>query len=96
MKVLITGASGFVGGYLVDELYSRGYEIKAVVRKTSKVDQFKNKVELVYADLEKIETVEPHLQDVDYVIHSAAITKAINAAEYYKYNTQPTLKLAAG
>ncbi|MEM9024666.1 MAG: NAD-dependent epimerase/dehydratase family protein, partial [Bacteroidota bacterium] len=34
-RVLITGASGFLGGYLVDEALSRGYEVTAGIRETS-------------------------------------------------------------
>ncbi|MDO4789475.1 MAG: NAD-dependent epimerase/dehydratase family protein, partial [Porphyromonas sp.] len=34
-RVLITGATGFIGGYLVDEAIRRGYEVWAAVRKGS-------------------------------------------------------------
>ena len=34
MKILITGAGGFIGGFIVEEALSRGYETWAGVRKT--------------------------------------------------------------
>ena len=35
MKILITGAGGFIGGFIVEEALSRGYETWAGVRKTT-------------------------------------------------------------
>ena len=35
MKVLITGASGYIGRYLVDELIEHGHEVKALTRQSS-------------------------------------------------------------
>ena len=41
MKVLLTGGSGFVGGQLAKALVSRGDEVVALVRRSSKVDALK-------------------------------------------------------
>jgi len=35
MKILITGASGFIGGFLVDEAVAKGWEVWAGIRKSS-------------------------------------------------------------
>ena len=35
MKIMITGAGGFIGGFIVEEALSRGYETWAGVRKTT-------------------------------------------------------------
>ncbi|MCK5138385.1 MAG: NAD-dependent epimerase/dehydratase family protein, partial [Thermodesulfovibrionia bacterium] len=37
MKALITGATGFIGSHLVDELFKRGYKVTCLVRKTSDI-----------------------------------------------------------
>ena len=53
MKILITGATGFIGKFLVEELLTRGYtDITAVVRRTSNTDFLKSKgVKTVVADI---------------------------------------------
>lgn len=52
MKILITGATGFVGQSLVEALSAEGHQLYALVRKTSSVDVLKkNNVRLVYGDI---------------------------------------------
>lgn len=41
--VLVTGASGFLGTYIVQELLKRGYQVRAVVRDTAKGEYVQNK-----------------------------------------------------
>ena len=41
-KVAVIGATGFVGSHIVKELGSRGYQVEAIVRDTSKVPQNDN------------------------------------------------------
>lgn len=74
-KVIITGASGFVGSYLVNEFASNGYEVTAVVRnESSDVSAFhKNeKVNIVYCELKDIQTLKEKLSGCyDYFLHFA-------------------------
>lgn len=53
MLFLVTGASGYVGGHLVQELSERGLEVRAFVRPTSNTDKIKSlkNVEIFYGDL---------------------------------------------
>ena len=81
-KILITGASGFIGGFLVKEALERGYETWAGVRSTSSRANLQDKrirfIDLKYSDRELL-TVQ--LADFvrehgpwDYVIHNAGLT----------------------
>jgi dihydroflavonol-4-reductase len=45
MLIAITGASGFVGAYTVASLKRRGHQVRALVRKTSRVDHIRSSVE---------------------------------------------------
>jgi Nucleoside-diphosphate-sugar epimerases len=95
MRILITGASGFIGGFLVQEALDKGYEVWAAVRSSSShanlQDERINFIELKYND-ERIlakqlsSFVEVH-GEIDYVIHNAGLTKTINKNEFYKVNT---------
>lgn len=71
MRVLVTGATGFVGGRLVPELLERGHEVVALVRDASGYDS-PDGVEVVEADLLEPDSLPPAM-DVDaafYLVHS--------------------------
>ncbi|MEN2998923.1 MAG: NAD(P)-dependent oxidoreductase [Brevinematia bacterium] len=93
MRILITGASGFIGHHLVELLHKEGFEIKCLVRKTSKVDEIKDKVKLVYGEVTIPSSLEEAVKDVDYIIHAAGVVKAVSSKHYYLVNTQGTINL---
>jgi uncharacterized protein YbjT (DUF2867 family) len=73
-KILVTGASGYIGGRLVHELHARGYHVRVMVR--GNVFQYQNlwpDVEVVTADALKYETLGTALNGIHtafYLIHS--------------------------
>lgn len=73
MKVLVTGASGFLGGHLVDVLIAQGYEVKAFVRKTSHTSLLRDRgVELSYGDITDEDSLSLAVRDSKIVYHCAA------------------------
>jgi len=72
VKVLVTGATGFVGRRLLPRIINEGYSAVALVRSTSNTEGLPSEVEIREADLFAIETLEAAVQDVDVVIHLAA------------------------
>lgn len=73
MKVLVTGATGFLGSHLVERLVSRGDEVRALVRRTSDTSHLKNlKVALFEGDVTRPETIGPAVEGVEAVYHTAA------------------------
>lgn len=75
-KYLVTGASGFIGTALIEELCNNGEEIIAVVRnENSNINTFSNlaNIKIVYCDMEYIETLETKVKDrdIDACIHLA-------------------------
>ncbi len=95
-KILVTGASGFIGSFIVEEALAQGMEVWAAVRGTSS---------LKYLHDERIHTIMLNLSDesqllgalkkhqFDYVVHAAGATKALNKETFFKVNTQGTINL---
>jgi nucleoside-diphosphate-sugar epimerase len=74
--VLVTGATGFLGGRLVEVLNRQGYRIKALVRKSSKTAHLQALgVELCIGDLQDRASIEMAMRGAQVVVHAAADTR---------------------
>ncbi|MBN1155423.1 NAD-dependent epimerase/dehydratase family protein [candidate division KSB1 bacterium] len=86
-KVLVTGATGFTGGYLTEELAKRGYEVRALSLANQNVDKLKELgVDVVIGDLTNKETLIPAVEDVEIVFHIAAIFREQNVPNQYFFD----------
>lgn len=93
-KVLLTGASGFIGSRLRDRLEADGVEVVTLRRKASPPPKRGRSVEANYEDL-------PALREVflaerpAYVLHVAGVTKGVTYGDFRKGNVMPTENLLA-
>jgi len=100
-RLLITGATGFIGSFLTDEALKRSYDVYAGIRKTSSTifltDPRIRFVELDLSDKAQIKNTLQKLtnenQAPDYVIHNAGVTQAARQKDYFKVNTVYTRNL---
>ncbi|GHE46071.1 NAD-dependent epimerase/dehydratase family protein [Sphingobacterium griseoflavum] len=98
-KILITGASGFVGSHLAQAAADAGHEVHAAVRKSSDLTAIKSCVrQFVYPNFDDMEELRNFFdtQRYDYVIHAAALTKAKSEKEMYAVNVGVTERLLHG
>jgi nucleoside-diphosphate-sugar epimerase len=73
MRVLVSGANGFLGQKVVEQLLKRGHSVRALIRPTStEPAEWRNKVEIFRADLRVHDNLVSAFADVDSVIHAAA------------------------
>ena len=73
MKVLVSGASGFLGHYVVARLLERGHSVRAIVRPASPDPSWKGEIEIFRADLRVCSTCTA-FDGVDALVHLAAAT----------------------
>lgn len=93
--VLVTGATGFLGSRLVKAMVSKRYNVRALVRKTSRIDSLeKLKVEICYGDVTDRASLEPAFGGVNIVIHAAADTKG-NVVEGQRTTVNGTNNIVA-
>ena len=96
MKILITGASGFIGSFIVEEAVNRGFETWAAVRKSSsKAFLQDERIHLIELNLSSEEQLIEQLKDhqFDYVVHAAGVTKCLDKADFHRINTEGTQHL---
>lgn len=73
MTMLVTGATGFVGSHVLDELIIRGEHVRALIRDESKAEGLRNRgVEVVVGDLLDRQVLTRAVQGVQVVYHCAA------------------------
>jgi nucleoside-diphosphate-sugar epimerase len=97
MRILVTGASGFVGRALVEDLAAQGHRVRAAMRQPA--DIFSRTVEVVaVSDLARPLEWRPLLSDINAVVHLAGIahiTSGIAEDLYDRVNRAATAALAA-
>ncbi len=89
MKVLLTGASGFVGSHILDRLLARGLDVALLLRPTSSkafLEQHSGKVELRVGSIDDAESLRRALSGVSQVIHCAGCTQVVRTREFYEGN----------
>lgn len=100
--VLITGANGFIGSFIIEEALKKSYKVLAAVRNTAKKLAIENtaieKVTLSFGDKDlmtkQLKAIIEQYGKIDYVIHNAGITQANNTAEFHKINAQAAFDFA--
>src|SRR5579864_8591215 len=74
MKVLVSGASGYIGRQLADKLSAAGHEVTCMVRNAARAPQFhRPQIKFVEANALQAETLPPALKGIEvayYLIHS--------------------------
>ncbi|MEM8679329.1 MAG: NAD-dependent epimerase/dehydratase family protein [Planctomycetota bacterium] len=95
MRVLLTGASGFIAWHLAQELQAANHEVIGLVRATSDTHRVAELgVELRVGDLSDEDHLYRAVQDCDAVVHLAGLTKAIDKRALYETNAAGTARLA--
>ena len=96
MKILVTGASGFIGSFIVEEALRRDMEVWAAVRKSSSKKYLTDeRINFIELNLSSEDDLRQQLagHEFDYVVHAAGATKCLHKSDFYKINTDGTKNL---
>jgi nucleoside-diphosphate-sugar epimerase len=95
MRVLVTGASGFLGSHIAEQLAEAGHSVVALVRKSSNTKFLSSLrgLELATGSVEDAASVRAAMAGANAVIHSAGLVKARDEAEFFRTNTEGTRNL---
>lgn len=102
MKILVTGASGFIGSYIVEAALQRGHEVWAGVRATSSRQWLQCPgTQFATLDLGRPDVLCTQLRELrqqmgapwDYVIHVAGATKSRDDVGFFRTNLRGTQNL---
>ena len=97
MKILVTGASGFIGSFIVEEALRQGMETWAAVRPSSSRKYLQDeRIHFINLNLSSKEELISQLDghEFDYVVHAAGATKCLHVDDFYRVNTEGTKNLA--
>jgi nucleoside-diphosphate-sugar epimerase len=88
MKCFVTGATGFLGGFLVRELLDQGHSVRALIRNESNAKHLELwGVELIVGDATKTSHVQKAMDGIDWVFHAAGTSSGWNLKPKDIYNS---------
>jgi UDP-glucose 4-epimerase len=98
MNVLITGGAGFIGSNLAKFLVGKGYKVRIIdnlsTGKLENIKEFSENLDFLEGDITDLKTFKRALEDMDFLIHLAAITSVQRSMEEpgltYKVNFEGT------
>jgi len=96
VKLLVTGASGFLGSHVAEELAKEGHAVRVLLRKTSSRAFLQGVAhEEALGDVTDAASLRAAVAGADVVIHTAGLVKARSEAEFQAVNAQGTANLVA-
>ena len=95
-KILITGGSGFIGSFIVEEALNRNMETWVAVRSSSSRKFLQDtRIRFIELDFSSEENLRKQLagHKFDYVVHAAGVTKCLDKNDFFRMNTNGTANL---
>ncbi len=92
-NILVTGANGFIGSSLVNELNNSEYNVTALVRKSSNTELLSTQSKIRYIDYRDQKELQKIFEDHHILVHCAALTRAKKWKDFLEINVELTQKM---
>ena len=94
MKIAVTGATGFIGSHLAENLSTAGHEVTVLARSPERLAWIRHlPVRVVYGDLDNGEAVRDLVAGQEAVVHAAGVTLAASRGEFLRLNVDGSVRL---
>ncbi len=91
---VVTGANGFVGSHLIDNLLNKGWKVRCIVRKSSNLKWLdKKNIEIYDCGLFDKDGLRKAFKDANYIFHVAGLVKSKTKEGYFTGNVETTRNL---
>ena len=94
-KVLVAGATGYLGQYLVKELTKNNFDVRVLIRKDSQKELFQDVNDYFIGEITKPESLRGICENIDWVISSIGITRQKDGFTYMDVDYQGNSNLLA-
>lgn len=78
-NIFLTGATGFVGTYVLEKLTASGFNVKALIRNKNKIKKYYNNCEYITGDVLNTNTFEQSLDGIDVIVNLIGIIREIKS-----------------
>jgi uncharacterized protein YbjT (DUF2867 family) len=95
-KILLAGATGYLGGFILSELLNKNFDTRVIVRNENKLPgsvKEKNELNIIKAEITNPEAITNCCQNVDVVISTVGITKQKDGLTYMDVDYQANMNL---
>lgn len=92
-NILVTGANGFIGSSLVNELNKSEYNVTALIRKNSNTELLSTQSNIRYIDYDDQKELQKIFEDHHILVHCAALTRAKKWKDFLEINVELTQKM---
>ena len=94
MKAIVTGGTGFIGSYLIEQLVQRKYEVCCIAKDKMHATELESlNIEIIQGDINNGISWQPILKDADYIYHLAGVTRATRLSDYFDGNFHATRRV---
>ena len=87
-KVLVAGATGYLGQYLVKELKNRGFWVRVLIRKEAQRNKFKDVDDVFIGQITEPNSLKGITNDIDWVFSTIGITRQKDGMTYMDVDYQ--------
>ena len=93
-RILLAGATGYLGGYIAKELLKRSYPVRALARNPEKLKQNSVEVtEIFQSEITQPDSIKGSCKEIDVVISSVGITRQKDGLTYMDVDYQANMNL---